>query len=37
MKIDAVLSIRGRQSYDGMEPDVIELVTDGTLEFRDTD
>ena len=35
MKTDVVLSIRGRQAYDGMEPDVIELVTDGTLEFRD--
>lgn len=35
MKQAVVLSIRGRQSYDGQEPDVIELVTDGTLEFRD--
>ena len=35
MKTDVVLSICGRQAYDGMEPDVIELVTDGTLEFRD--
>ena len=35
MKIDVVLSIRGRQAYDGLDPDVIELVTDGTLEFRD--
>ena len=30
-----VLSIRGRQSYDGQEPDVIELVTDGTMAFVD--
>ena len=30
-----VLSIRGRQSYDGQEPDVIELVTDGTMDFVD--
>ena len=35
MKTDVVLSVRGRQSYDGMDPDVIELVTDGTMEFRD--
>ena len=35
MKTAVVLSIRGRQSYDGQEPDVIELVTDGTMEFRD--
>ena len=35
MKTDVILSVRGRQSYDGMDPDVIELVTDGTLEFRD--
>ena len=35
MKTPVVLSIRGRQSYDGQEPDVIELVTDGTMEFRD--
>lgn len=34
MRIDVVLSIRGTQRYDGMEPDVIELVTDGTMEFR---
>ena len=35
MKQDVVLRIRGRQSYDGQEPDVIELVTEGTMEFRD--
>ena len=35
MKTAVVLSIRGRQSYDGQEPDVIELATDGTMEFRD--
>ena len=35
MKSAVVLSIRGRQSYDGQEPDVIELTTDGTMEFRD--
>ena len=26
------LSIRGQQSYPGQEPDVLELVTEGTLE-----
>ena len=34
MKQDVVLRIRGRQSYDGQEPDVIELVTEGTMELR---
>ena len=33
MKQPVVLRIRGRQSYDGQEPDVIELVTEGTMEF----
>ena len=32
MKKQVVLSICGKQSYAGQEPDVIELVTDGTLE-----
>ena len=35
MRIPVVLSICGRQSYDGQEPDVIELVTDGMMELRD--
>ena len=30
-----VLNLRGTQIYDGQEPDVIELVTEGTMEFRD--
>lgn len=30
-----MLSIRGRQAYMDQEPDVIELVTEGTLEYRD--
>ena len=34
MKQAVMLSIRGRQSYDGHEPEVIEMVTDGTMEFR---
>lgn len=33
MKQAVVLSIRGRQSYAGQEPEIIELVTDGTMEF----
>ena len=35
MKQNVVLAIRGRQSYEDQEPDVIELTTDGTMEFRD--
>lgn len=35
MKNNVVLSIRGRQTYAGQEPDVIELVTEGTMAFRD--
>ena len=35
MKQEVVLAIRGRQSYEDQEPDVIELATDGTMEFRD--
>lgn len=32
MKLPVMLSICGRQSYMDQEPDVIELVTEGTLE-----
>ena len=35
MKQAVMLSLRGRQAYMDQEPDVIELVTEGTLEFRD--
>lgn len=35
MKREVVLHIRGRQFYEGQEPDVIELVTEGTMEFCD--
>ena len=35
MKQNVVLAIRGRQNYEDQEPDVIELTTDGTMEFRD--
>ena len=34
MKQQVVLSIRGRQSYQQQEPEVIELVTEGTLEQK---
>ena len=35
MKQKVMLSIRGRQAYLDQEPDVIELVTEGTLEYAD--
>ena len=35
MKNKVVLSIRGRQSYQDQEPEIIELVTEGELEYRD--
>lgn len=35
MSTSVVLSIQGRQTYADQEPDTIELVTDGTMEFRD--
>ena len=35
MKTPVLLSIRGRQAYLDQEPDTIELVTEGTLEYRD--
>ena len=35
MKQNVILSVRGTQAYLDQEPEVIELVTDGTLEFRD--
>lgn len=34
MKKQVMLSIRGRQSYEGHEPETIELVTAGTMEFH---
>jgi len=33
MKQAVMLSIRGRQTYLDQEPDVIELVTEGTMEW----
>ena len=35
MKQSVMLSIQGRQTYADQEPDCIELVTEGTMEFRD--
>ena len=35
MKQDVVLSIQGRQRYADQEPETIELVTEGTMEYRD--
>ena len=32
MKKEVILSICGKQSYMGQDPDVIELVTEGTME-----
>lgn len=34
MKRNVVLAIRGRQTYANQEPEVIELVTEGTMTFR---
>ena len=33
MSIPVILSICGRQTYMDQEPDVIELVTEGTMEY----
>ena len=30
-----ILSLEGKQYYPGQEPDVIELVTEGSMTFRD--
>lgn len=35
MKRDVVLFIQGRQRYGGQEPEVIELTTEGTMDFRE--
>ena len=34
MKKDVALAIRGSQRYQDQEPEVIELMTDGTMGFR---
>ncbi len=33
MKKNVMLDIRGRQSYADQEPEIIELTTEGTMEF----
>ncbi len=33
MKQTVILDIRGRQHYGGQDPEVIELTTEGTMEF----
>ena len=35
MKRADVLSNQGKQTYADQEPEIIELVTEGTMEFRD--
>ena len=35
MKRKVLLSIMGKQSYQDQEPEVMELVTEGTMEFTD--
>ena len=35
MKQNVMLSIRGTQRYEEQEPEIIELVTEGTMELRD--
>ncbi len=35
MSIPVILSLQGRQNYMDQEPEVIELVTEGVMEFRD--
>ena len=37
MKQDVILTIRGRQFYEGQDPDTIELVTEGSLEKTESD
>lgn len=34
MKKKAMLSITGKQQYPEQEPEIIELVTEGTMDFR---
>ncbi len=34
MKQNVILAIRGSQKYEDQEPEVIDLVTEGTMEFR---
>lgn len=34
MKTAVTLAIEGRQTYPGQEPEIIQLVTEGVMEFR---
>ena len=34
MKKEVSLAFEGRQQYQDQEPEIIQLVTDGTMEFR---
>ena len=33
MKKEVTLAIEGRQTYEDQAPEIIQLVTDGTMEF----
>ena len=35
MKKEVTLAIEGRQTYEDQAPEIIQLVTEGTMEFRD--
>ena len=35
MDKSVIISIKGTQTYEDAEPETIELVTEGTMEFRD--
>ena len=35
MMTPVILSIRGKQTYMDQEPEVIELITEGTMEYRE--
>lgn len=35
MSTPVILSIRAKQNYFGQKPDTIELMTEGTLDYRD--
>ena len=35
-EIPVMISVRGEQYFDGVDPDATELMTEGTLETTDT-
>lgn len=35
-EIPVMISVRGEQYFDGVDPDATELMTEGTLEATDT-